>query len=110
MELNFEALEQIPKIYMLLNQLNEKVENNVEKRWLSTLETAKYLGYSKDAIDAMVKKNEFIQGIHFYQAHRKRMFDKQALDKWVMGITEQPQHIEQTINNTIEDILSSIAA
>lgn len=56
MKLNFEALEQIPQIYQLLNQLNEKVENRVEKKWLSTLETAHYLGYSKDSIDSMVKK------------------------------------------------------
>lgn len=110
MELNLEALEQIPQIYQLLNQLNEKVENRVEKRWLSTLETSKYLGYSKDAIDSMVKKNEFIQGVHYFQTHRKRMFDKQALDNWVMGITQEDTNTKHLIDNTIEEILSSLAA
>ncbi|AXH13741.1 MULTISPECIES: hypothetical protein [Arcobacteraceae] len=110
MKLNFEALEQIPQIYQLLNQLNEKVENRVEKKWLSTLETAHYLGYSKDSIDSMVKKNEFIQNIHYYQNQRKRMFDKQALDNWVKGITQEDTNNKQLIDNTIEEIISSLAA
>ena len=56
MNVNFETLSQIPVIYQLLLQLNEKIENKVEKRWLSTIETSLYLGYSKDSIDFMVKK------------------------------------------------------
>ncbi len=110
MNINFEVLEQIPQIHQLLNQLNEKVENKVEKRWLSTLETSVYLGYSKDSIDSMVKKNEFIQGIHYFQNHRKRMFDKHSLDKWVMGINQENPNEQQFINNTVEEIISSLAA
>lgn len=110
MNINLEALEQIPNIYKLLLQLNEKIENRVEKRWLSTTETAHYLGYSKDSIDFMVKKSEFIVNIHYYQVERKRMFDKEALDKWVMGITSNNDYMKNQIDTTIEEIISSIAA
>lgn len=110
MNVNFETLDEIPKIYQLLKQLNEKVENKIEKRWLSTIETAHYLGYSKDSIDSMVKRGELISSIHYFQRERKRMFDKEALDKWVMGISEKENLIQQNIDMTIEDIISSIAA
>ena len=110
MNINLEALEQIPNIYKLLLQLNEKIEKEVEKRWLSTTETAHYLGYSKDSIDFMVKKGEFIVNIHYYQVERKRMFDKQALDKWVMGITSNNDSVKNKIEATIEGIISSMVA
>lgn len=110
MNINLEALDQIPNIYKLLLQLNEKFENRVEKRWLSTNETAHYLGYSKDSIDAMIKRGEFVLDIHYFQRERKRMFDKEALDNWVMGISQKDTYTQQNISNTIEDIISSIAA
>jgi hypothetical protein len=110
MNINFETLEQIPTIYKMLLKINEKLENKVDKRWLSTIETSQYLGYSKDSIDFMVKKGEFIIDIHYFQRERKRIFDKEALDKWVMGISEKDNDIQQNINITIEDIVSSIAA
>ena len=56
MNVNFETLSQIPVIYQLLLQLNEKIENKVEKRWLSTIETSLYLGYSKDIITKLKEK------------------------------------------------------
>lgn len=110
MNVNFETLSQIPVIYQLLLQLNEKIENKVEKRWLSTIETSLYLGYSKDSIDFMVKKGEFIPNIHYFQVERKRMFDKQALDKWVMGITSNNDSVKNKIDATIEGIISSMVA
>ena len=110
MNANFQTLCQIPVIYQLLLQLNEKIENKVEKRWLSTIETSLYLGYSTDSIDFMVKKGEFIVNVHYYQVERKRMFDKQALDKWVMGITSNNDSVKNNIDATIEGIISSMVA
>ena len=110
MNINFETLEQIPTIYKMLLKINEKLENKIDKRWLSTIETSQYLGYSKDSIDFMVKKGEFIVNIHYYQVERKRMFDKEALDKWVMGITSNNDYMKNQIDTTIEEIISSIAA
>ena len=110
MNVNFETLIEIPKILQLIIQINEKLENKVEKRWLSTIETSLYLGYSKDSIDSMVKKGEFIPNIHYFQVERKRMFDKQALDKWVMGITSNNDSVKNKIEATIEGIISSMVA
>lgn len=109
MEINFQHLDDIPNIYKLLKILNEKIENKIEKRWLSTNETATYLGYSKDSIDSLVKKGEFIINIHYFQKERKRMFDKEALDKWVIGINISANNISHKINSAVEDIISSIA-
>lgn len=110
MNINVEALDFLPKIYEMINIVNEKLENKIEKRWLSTEEAGIYLGYSKDSIDAMVKKSEFISGIHYHQKARKRMFDKELLDKWVVGLDMLNNNYEAQINSTIEDIVSSIAA
>lgn len=110
MNVNLEALEEIPKIYELVKQLSEQIENKIEKRWLSTEDTALYLGYSKDSIDAMVKKGEFIPGIHYHQKARKRMFDKNILDKWVVGIDLIDTNFEAQFSNTIKEINSSLAA
>jgi hypothetical protein len=38
------------------------------------------------------------------------MFDKEALDKWVMGITSNNDYMKNQIDTTIEEIISSIAA
>lgn len=38
------------------------------------------------------------------------MFDKQALDNWVKGITQEDTNNKQLIDNTIEEIISSLAA
>lgn len=110
MNINLEALDSIPKMYEMIKILDEKLKNKVDKRWLSTEETASYLGYSKDSIDSMVKKGEFIAGIHYHQKARKRMFDKEILDKWVIGLDLINTEHEIQINSTIEGIVSSVAA
>jgi hypothetical protein len=58
----------------------------------------------------MIKKGEFVLDIHYFQRERKRMFDKEALNNWVMGINIQNTNFNEKINLTIEDIISSIAA
>jgi len=110
MNINFETLKLIPQVLKILQQVSTKLNEGVEKKWLSTLETSIYLGYSKDSIDSMVKKGEFISGIHYYQKSRKRMFDKESLDMWVMGLTNKDNQIEKNLDYTIEEIISSIAA
>ena len=42
--------------------------------------------------------------------NKKRMFDKQALDKWVMGITSNNDSVKNKIDATIEGIISSMVA
>ena len=102
MNINFENLERIEEIHKIQLIILKNLKSKNEKRWLSTIEAAQYLGYSKDSIDFFVKKGEFILGIHYYQKERKRIFDKEVLDKWVIGIDNNQ------IEVTIENIISSI--
>ena len=110
MNVNFDALEQIPKILKLLEQLSDYQNNQVGKRWLSTKEAAEYLGYSKDAIDSKVKNNEFLVGTHYYQKASKRMFDKAMLDKWVIGMDMIDVYSNTNIKDTIKNITDKFVA
>jgi len=51
MNVNFDALDKIPVIVKMLEEVLKNQKNIVEKPWLSTKEAAEYLGYSKDSID-----------------------------------------------------------
>ena len=50
MQINFEHLELLPKIYEKLQQIETHLENNYSKRWLNIRELAEYIGYSKESI------------------------------------------------------------
>lgn len=109
MNINFENLEQIPKIFEMMKLMSKQFTDKIGKRWLSTQETAVYLGYSKDSIDSMVQKGEFISGIHYFQKARKRMFDKNELDNWVIGIAPINNKLQNELDMKIHEIKSSIA-
>ena len=108
MNVNFDVLDKIPTMIKLLEKVLENQKNIIDKPWLSTKEAAQYLGYSKDSIDSKVKNKEFIEGTHYYQRASKRMFDKNMLDKWVMGMDildiQENVNINEAINNIIEGI------
>ena len=109
MNINFENLEQIPKIFEMMKLMSKQFTDKIEKRWLSTQETAVYLGYSKDSIDSMVQKGELISDIHYFQKARKRMFDKNELDNWVIGIAPINNRLENELDMKIHEIKSSVA-
>ena len=98
MNLNIEAVNQIPQIFDMLKVLSEKIENKIEKRWLNVTETAYYLGYSKDHIHKL-KTNHFIEGVHFYKKAGRVLFDKAELDKWVISSKNMisPQEIASVV-------------
>lgn len=83
MNINLEALEQIPQILQMMKVITSQVENKIEKRWLNISEAAYYLGYSKDSIHRL-KDDSFILGQHYFKKSGKLLFDKNELDKWVM--------------------------
>ena len=85
MNVNFECLEKIPEIYNLLLLLQNEVKNKVEKRWLTTEELSVYIGYSKESIKNFIKNDELILNNHYYKKDRKNIFDKNAIDEWIMS-------------------------
>ncbi|MBP9510537.1 MAG: hypothetical protein KBE73_05330, partial [Fusobacteriaceae bacterium] len=84
MNLNIEAVNQIPQILEIVKILSEKIENKVEKRWLNVAETAYYLGYSKDHIHKL-KTDHLVEGKHYHKKAGRVLFDKLELDKWVIS-------------------------
>lgn len=75
------------------------------KRWLNVKEVAEYLGYSKDRI-YKIKDQYLIEGIHFHNQTGKILFDKVAIDGWVVGKENDEAHIKQ--RQVVDNILSSI--
>lgn len=85
MNINFESLGKIDDIYNLLVLLKNEVNNKIEKRWLTSEELALYIGYSKESIKKFLKDGEFELNYHYFKKDRKNIFDKNAIDKWIMS-------------------------
>lgn len=84
MNIALENLEKIQEIYNILVLLRNREMNKIEKRWLTTEELSEYIGYSKESIKNMIKDEEFVIDLHYYKKHRKNIFDKTEIDKWIM--------------------------
>ncbi len=110
MNVNFDVLDKIPVIVKMLEEVLKNQKNMVDKPWLSTKETAEYLGYSKDSIDRKVKNGDFLVDIHFYQRGSKRIFEKAMLDKWVVGMDQVDMYANTNINTTINNIVNQFSA
>lgn len=105
MNIKFENLDKIDEILKVLNNIQHIQKNG--KRWMSTEEIVNYLPYSKDTINTMIKNGDFIKDTHYYQKSRKRIFDKYAIDNWVL---ESKPITSNNINAIINEIISSIPA
>ncbi|PHO12763.1 hypothetical protein CPG38_05715 [Malaciobacter marinus] len=88
MNINFENLEKIEEIYKLLILIRDEKINQFEKKWLTTEELSTYIGYSKESIKKMIKENDLELGKHYFKVSKKNLFDKYAIDNWIMGIDE----------------------
>ena len=107
MNVNFESLGKIDEIYNLLVLLKNEVNNKIEKRWLTSEELALYIGYSKESIKRFLKDGEFELNYHYFKKDRKNIFDKNAIDEWIM----QDSNKNNTNNNDfIVNKLLNIAA
>jgi excisionase family DNA binding protein len=91
MDIKLENLSLLPEILSELKVLNQRLDNPNEKRWFGVDEIAKYLGYSKDHIYKL-KTDSFIENLHFYKKGGKILFDRVAVDEWV---------VKGTINETL---------
>ena len=85
--------------------IKKALENQSGKRWLSVKELSEYLGYSKDHIYKL-KEDTFIENIHFYKKTGKIIFDRVAIDSWMVG--KETDDINQSRRQIVDNILSSI--
>ena len=104
MNIAFENLEKLQEIYNILVLLRDKEINKIEKRWLTTEVLSEYIGYSKESIKNMIKEEEFILELHYYKKHRKNIFDKLEIDKWIMSPnkTYERNNYELLTNNILK--------
>lgn len=107
MQIDFEHLELIPKIYEKLQQIEMNLENNYSKRWLNIKEVADYIGNSKDSIHK-IKANEWIEGYHYHKKIGKIIFDSYAIDKWILGEDSKSKIQKIDVNQIINSILKDI--
>ena len=101
MNIALENLEKIQEIYNILVLLRDREMNKIEKRWLTTEELSEYIGYSKESIKNMIKEEEFILELHYYKKHRKNIFDKLEIDKWVMNSNKTHARNYELLTNRI---------
>ncbi|MDD5401613.1 MAG: helix-turn-helix domain-containing protein [Sulfurimonas sp.] len=105
MNIEFESLKLLPQMFVLIEKLNSQFENAHAKRWLSVKELATYLSYSSDRI-YKIKDEHFIEGIHFFKKSGKILFDRVAIDSWVVEGNTLEIDIQQ--RQIVDNILLSI--
>lgn len=105
MELGLEHLNLIPKMFQLIEMMSEELKSAQGKRWLNVKELAEYLGYSKDRI-YKIKDEHLLEGIHFHNKTGKILFDRVAIDSWVVGKETDETH--KSRRQVVDHILSSI--
>lgn len=105
MNVNFEDLKLLPQMFELINKLNSNLENSFTKRWLSVRELAEYLSYSNDRIYKL-KDEYLIEGIHFYKKSGKILFDRVAIDSWM--VEKDSNETNQSQRQIVDNILSSV--
>jgi len=106
MNVEFENLKLIKQMANDIQLLKKLLQDSSSKRWLSVKEVAIYLSYSKDRI-YKIKDTIFIEGIHFYKKSGKILFDRVAIDEWVIS-KETTNEINQSQRQVVDNILSSI--
>lgn len=105
MSIEMENINLIKDIHKNLELIKKSITNQTSKRWLNTQELADYLGYSKNRIYKL-KDEVFIENIHFYKKVGKILFDKVAIDSWVVG--KESDDINKSQRQIVDNILSSI--
>ena len=106
MNVEFENINLIKQMSHDIQLLRKLLLDTNKKRWLSVKELAIYLSYSKDRIYKF-KDTIFIEGIHFYKKSGKILFDRVAIDEWVIS-KEKTNEVNQSQRQVVDNILSSI--
>jgi predicted DNA-binding transcriptional regulator AlpA len=103
--IDMENINLIKDIAKDLEVIKKSLTSTQTKRWLTVTELSKYLGYSKDSIYKL-KENEFIENLHFYKKIGKILFDRVAIDDWIVG--KENHDIIQSQRQIVDNILLSI--
>ena len=104
--IEMENINLIKEMAKDIELIKKSLMTQTEKRWLSVKELAQYLGYSKDHIYHL-KEETFLENIHFYKKTCKILFDRVAIDSWVLeGFNTND--INKSRRQIVDNILSSI--
>lgn len=86
--INFENLEKIEDMLKILLLIKKDTSNHFEKRWLTTKELERYIGYKERTIKKFIEDGELVNGKHFYKKGRKNLFDRLEIDNWIINDNE----------------------
>jgi predicted DNA-binding transcriptional regulator AlpA len=103
--IEMENINLIKQIALDIELIKKTLTNATAKRWLNVRELADYLGYSKDRI-YKIKEEYFTDGEHFHNKTGKILFDRVAIDSWVVGRTTNDTH--KSKRQIVDNILSSV--
>ena len=112
MNIQFEALSEIPEIRELLIDMKRIIEQGkLDKRWLNTKELATYTGHEYGTIQTKIKSGKFIKGYHYFKRDGMLLFDIQKVDEWAMGKSPVNNSLYQDTStpDRVDEILASIA-
>lgn len=104
--IEMENINLIKEMAKDIELIKKALSNQTAKRWLNVKELATYLGYSKDHIYKL-KDDVFVEQIHFYKKTGKIIFDKVAIDSWMVG-KETTDDINKSRRQIVDNILLSI--
>lgn len=106
MNVELEHLKLLPQMFEILEVMKQQLASAQNKRWFNTTELAKYLGYSKDRL-YKIKEEHLIEGKHFFKKSGKILFDRVAIDSWVVG-EDNTDDIDNQKRQIVDNVLSSI--
>ena len=106
MDIGIEYLSLLPQLAADLKLIKQHLEGEGTKRWLNVRELALYLGYSKDRI-YKIKDEYLLEGEHFHNRTGKILFDRVAIDSWVVG-KDTYHEIDITRRQVVDNVLSSV--
>lgn len=103
--IDMENINLIKEMANDIELIKKSLSNQSAKRWLNVKELATYLGYSKDHIYKL-KEDTFLENIHFYKKTGKIIFDRVAIDSWMVG--KETDDINQSRRQIVDNILLSV--
>jgi hypothetical protein len=104
--IDMENINLIKNMANNLEVIKKSISSIQTKRWLTVTELSKYLGYSKDRIYKF-KESVFIENLHFYKKQGKILFDRVAIDDWIV-CKDKTNETNQSQRQIVDNILSSI--